>query len=334
MRDAISLLDQLLSYDEEVLDLARVERVLGLVDTSAVARLVDCMATNNSAGGLTLINGMVSDGMELGQLVDQIIAYLRGVLFLRITQSKESLDVSEDIRAIMVQQASGLEVRDLLGAIRVFLDARSELRDQVPGVPQLPVELAFLRALPQRREGEAPGPNPVSVAPQTAFQSTPAPVTQQPAQVATPALRSPQVTASAAKSALSAADNGEEALLERARAGWDPFLDLAGKRCGVKLQAALRSVRTLDLSGETLVLRFSHAFAQEMVNQPQYRSQLESVWEEVLGRPIRLRCALQSENVDPAPSHTTAAAMAEDNDLLLQEARNMGAVVKPLKTER
>jgi hypothetical protein len=91
-------------------------------------------------------------------------------------------------------------------------------------------------------------------------------------------------------------------------------------------------VRTLDLSGQTLILRFSHTFAQEMVSQPQYRPQLEAAWEEVLGRPIRLRYALQSESIEP-PVRQEPAAASDEEDLLLREARNMGAVVKPLKTE-
>ena len=96
MRDAISLLDQLLSYDEALLDLARVERVLGLVNAGAIGRLVDHMADGDGAAGLNLLGEMVADGVELGQLVDQIIAYLRGVLFARITESADALDAAED----------------------------------------------------------------------------------------------------------------------------------------------------------------------------------------------------------------------------------------------
>ena len=76
MRDAVSLLDQLLSYGDDTLTLARVERVLGLVNSQTIGKLVDCIATNDTAGGLTLLNSLVAEGVELGQLVDQIVAYL------------------------------------------------------------------------------------------------------------------------------------------------------------------------------------------------------------------------------------------------------------------
>ena len=160
MRDAISLLDQLLSYDEALLDLARVERVLGLVNAGAIGQLVDHMAEGDGAAGLHLLGELVADGVELGQLVDQIIAYLRGVLFARITESADALDAAEDTRAAMLRQARLMDHAELLAAIGAFLEARADLRDQVPGVPQLPVELAYLRALPRQGAAALPAQAP------------------------------------------------------------------------------------------------------------------------------------------------------------------------------
>jgi hypothetical protein len=102
----------------------------------------------------------------------------------------------------------------------------------------------------------------------------------------------------------------------------------------MKVQAALRSVRTLDLSGQTLVLQFSHAFSRDMVNQLEYRTQLESLWQAVLGQPIHIRCILQGETLDPHVSAAREAASEEDDvDPLLRDALNLGAVVKPLPTK-
>ncbi len=84
MRDAVSLLDQLLSYGDTSLTLARVEGVLGLVNAQTVGRLVDTIAEHKTAAGLTLIGQLVAEGVELGELVDQIVAYLpRCVVFVR-----------------------------------------------------------------------------------------------------------------------------------------------------------------------------------------------------------------------------------------------------------
>ena len=154
MRDAISLLDQLLSYGDEVLELARVEKVLGLVERGTIGKLVDLMAADEAGGRSGALNEMVAEGVELGQLADQIVAYLRAVLFVRVARAPELLDLPQDVVAVVARQAEALPPAALLIALREFMDARSALRDQVPGVPQLPIELAFLRAALYQAEGQ------------------------------------------------------------------------------------------------------------------------------------------------------------------------------------
>ncbi|MDQ1301637.1 MAG: polymerase subunit gamma/tau, partial [Chloroflexota bacterium] len=146
MRDAVSLLDQLLSYGDDTLTLQRVEGVLGLVNAQTIGKLVDCIALNDTAGGLTLLNRLIADGVELGQLVDQIVAYLRAVLFARMVRMPELLDLPQDVVQNVSRQAAGWPPAALLQTVKEFTEARAALRDQVPGVPQLPIELAFLRA--------------------------------------------------------------------------------------------------------------------------------------------------------------------------------------------
>ncbi len=384
MRDAISLLDQLLSYGDEVLELARVEKVLGLVNAGTIGKLVDLMTANEAGAGLALLNEMVAEGVELGQLADQIVAYLRAVLFVRVARAPELLDLSQDVVAVVVRQAEALPPAALLIALREFMDARGALRDQVPGVPQLPIELAFLRAaLPQaggqvdketgrqgdketgrqgdketsRQGGAAPA---VSQPPPATVRAAPAPAVTPERAVPTvgaapagrpaapagavatsPVQRPPAAPAGVpvqkviAQPAAEAIPGERDAgLLQAAQANWDRFLGTAGKRCGMKVQAALRSVHELDIAGQTLVLRFTHAFARDLVSGAENRGQVEAVWGEVLGRKVQVRCGLVGEAPPPSPAQASPSAPARgasDDDAFLQGARELGAVVKKLE---
>jgi len=364
MRDAVSLLDQLLAYEGEILDTARVERVLGLVDIHVISRLVDFIADGDAGAGLTLINRLVTDGVELGQLVDQVLAYLRAVLFLRVSHAPELLDLPQEAGAAVVRQAELLSPAVLLATLREFADARAALRDQVPGVPQLPVELAFLRAaLPpgeQRSALVAPVPQPThsTVAPVTVPALQPARSPAGPGGVLRPSVPpfsphpEPAAALTAADSPKPEIEGGSEpvpeppgavapelvpptdALLKAAQEGWEHFLALTGKRCGMKVQAALRSVRQLDVNGRTLVLQFHHAFSRDLVNQAENRSQVEALWEEVLHRKVNVRCALVGEvaaTPPAAPSKKSGSRAESDDEAFLRNARDLGAVVKRLK---
>jgi hypothetical protein len=72
-----------------------------------------------------------------------------------------------------------------------------------------------------------------------------------------------------------------------------------------------------------------------MVNQPEYRPKLEALWQKILGQSVYMRCVLQGETPDlPAPPRQeTAAEGNDDEDPLLRDALNLGAVVKPLQTK-
>jgi len=334
MRDAISLLDQLLSYGDEVLGLARVEGVLGLVSPQTIGLLVDAIASADAAAGLELINRLVAEGVELGQLVDQIVAYLRGVMFVRLVRAPDLLDLPQDILESVERQAEALTPARLLSALHAFIEARSALRDQVPGVPQLPIEMAFLRAVlpagPQQTGVVAERARPV----QSAFTDRPsASSTGTPAAPPPPMVDRPSGQADVAPTARPSPPLSEPDadLLGAAQTGWDRVLAAAGKRCGMKVQAALRSVKGIDVVGQTIVLQFAHAFARDLVTEGANRSQVESLWEEQLQRKVQIRCALVGEA--PAPSAgppQNVARLENDDEALLRGAQELGAVVTRL----
>jgi len=342
MRDAVSLLDQLLSYGDDPLTLARVESVLGLVNAQTIGRLVDQLADRDVAAGLALISQLVTEGVELGELVDQIVAYLRGVLFVRVARAPELLDLPQDVVALMGRQAQRLDPPTLLASLREFTGARSALRDQVPGVPQLPIEIAFLHAVMvaasdvgrPSQSGVTTGSAVAAAASGPVSTTAPAPVR--------PSTGSGTSSAAAVKSRVAPAQQPSETgaaqapsgdLLAHAQGNWDRFLTAAGKRCGMKVQAALRSVREMDVAGQALVLQFAHAFSRDLVNQVENRAAVEGVWLEVLGRKVQVRCVLVGETqglVDNGPSIAPAANASDEDQVLLDDARRRGAVVTQL----
>jgi len=323
MRDAISLLDQLLAYGNRKLEPKLVEDVLGLVSQQSIGQLVDCLASGDAATGLGLINKLVAEGVELGQLVDQIIAYLRAVLFVRLVGAPDLLDLPQDTAAAVARQATQLTTDALLAALREFVEARAALRDQVPGVPQLPVEMAFLRAL-HLQEAKA-SPAAQASQPTPALAASPARVTAPATGRSSTAMPAGQM-APPAKAEQLKETSADVELLKVAQASWDRFLTLAGKRCGMKVQAALRSVRTMEARGHVLVLLFAHAFARDLVNQAENLSQVEALWEELLEQRVQVYCGLVGESaLPPQPASSRA-----DDEALLEGARELGAVVKKL----
>jgi hypothetical protein len=260
---------------------------------------------------------------------------------------------------MMGRQAETLTPAAILTALREFTEARAALRDQVPGVPQLPIEMAFLRGALAATVESAPVSvqrTAVSTVPTIARPTVPPiavlepskPVRQPESSVSSAAPRVPVEHQSAAKSlpaakplpaaqTTSAAPPADADLLNAAQGAWDPFIKLAGQRCGMKVQAALRGVKRLDATGGTLIMQFSHTFSRDLVSQEENRVLVESVWQEVLGRKVGVRCSVAGETAIAATTPTSAAGGAapdpiavNDDEVLLRDARKLGAIVKPL----
>lgn len=371
MRDAISLLDQLLSYGDETLTLARVEAVLGLVNQGTIGALVDHMAEGNTGEGLALLNRLVAEGVELGQLVDQVVAYLRGVMLVRIAKSPDLLDLPQDVRSQMARQAQRISTPVLLAAVREWTEARGALRDQVPGVPQLPLEIAFLRSAPTETatavsvaaaaaapaappataataaapaEAMAAGPTtgasgPARPAAETAARRTHAaqpPAATAPSAQEPPAEpRSARQAAPAAQPASDGADQplatGED-LQARVNANWDRFMARLRQQYGIKIQAALRNVKEVVVSGRTLELQFgaAHGFSRDVVNETENKLHVEDVWRQVLGEEVNVRCTLLGATAAAKTAETRSESRESGGDALLEDAKNRGAVITPL----
>ncbi len=134
-----------------------------------------------------------------------------------------------------------------------------------------------------------------------------------------------------------AAPPADADLLNAAQGAWDPFIKLAGQRCGMKVQAALRGVKRLDATGGTLIMQFSHTFSRDLVSQGENRTLVEGVWQEVLGRKVGVRCSVAGETAaaattpsSPAGGVTPDPTPVNDDEVLLGDARKLGAIVKPL----
>jgi DNA polymerase-3 subunit gamma/tau len=341
MRDAISLLDQLLSYGDAVITLERVAGVLGLVDAQVIGRLVDAMVGHDAAAGLELINRIVAEGVDLGQLVDQVVGYLREVLYTQVTGSAEALELSQEAAASVTRQAHALTPAFTLAALREFLEARSALREQLPGAPQLPIELAFLRSvMPGETAGDGKAQEAVAATARAPGQGAPGnsperleAATAERRKSLALAARAEQVSPAAAEAgglasaALPGAPVGLPGtdLVRLAQQNWERFLAMAGKRCGVQVQAGLRAVRALEIAGSALVLQWppAHKFSRDVVNRSENRHLVEEVWEEVLGQRVEVKCVVVGEMA------ARAAGPADDEDFL-RGARDLGAEVRRL----
>ncbi|MEZ4736779.1 MAG: DNA polymerase III subunit gamma/tau [Caldilineaceae bacterium] len=153
MRDAISLLDQMLSYGNDTVTFLQVQQALGAVSAQAVADLVSALAGRQVAAGLTLIQQLLTEGASLTEFCHQVVEHLRGVMVLQMAGDAGLLaELPAETVGLMQRQAQQLALPVTLYAIKRFSAAVVELKGSHQ--PQLPLELAFIEAI----QGEVSAP--------------------------------------------------------------------------------------------------------------------------------------------------------------------------------
>lgn len=146
VRDAESLLDQLVVSPGDAISLDRAQAVLGTATDTAVIALVDAWLEADGAQGLGVIHDALASGTDARQFCRQMVDHLRQLLLLQAAGSDLAFDAPVEQKAEMLAQAQRAPRRQLIEAIKIFNEAA--LKPAGSWQPQLPLELAFIELLP------------------------------------------------------------------------------------------------------------------------------------------------------------------------------------------
>lgn len=147
IRDAESLLDQLVAAPGDAISLERAQMVLGTASSEAVGDLVNAWLAADAAAGLRIIHEALASGADVRQFARQMVDYLRQVLLLQAAGDDAPLNVSQEMLSRMKQQSERSTRQGLIEAVKAFSDAA--LTSSSSWQPQLPLELGFISLLPE-----------------------------------------------------------------------------------------------------------------------------------------------------------------------------------------
>lgn len=148
MRDALSLLDQCIAfYLGKELKYDNVLEVLGAVDTTVFAEMLELLLKSDVSGCMELLEQMVMQGRDLTQFVSDFIWYLRNLLLVKTTDDEAKLediiDVSTDSLKQLSQEAKLTDMETLMRYIRVLSDLANDLRYATQ--KRIKVEIALIK---------------------------------------------------------------------------------------------------------------------------------------------------------------------------------------------
>jgi DNA polymerase-3 subunit gamma/tau len=143
MRDAQSLLEQLLSFGGDVLTVELVQQQLGIASDERTLDLLDALSRRDAAEALKLVDQTASSGVQPTVLLDGALEFLRDIMVVRYNPDLIMLAASPRQKPRLVEIGKRWSDDTLLAALQVLAEYRGRLRGSPHG--RTLVEIAILR---------------------------------------------------------------------------------------------------------------------------------------------------------------------------------------------
>jgi DNA polymerase-3 subunit gamma/tau len=318
MRDALSVLDQCLSFGGGTVTAERVREVLGLVGDEVYADLLGLVAERRPEAVFPLVNRLVDAGADLAEFMGGAGELLRWLLMLQLGNDPEG--PTEAVRRGLEQHRDRLEPGDVVRMLRLLTESEASIRRT--GNTRLVVETLLLRwammdravdlsevlAEGQRGGGAARQGGPAAPPPRGADARAEVPAGR--------VLRDtmpPQRGASAAErpSVPSPVPRGPAASPPSLHAAWPEIVAEVRARSRF-LGEALAGTAPGPVEGSALPLVLAESnplFADRIQAQA---AAVEEVIQRHTGQPLRIRVTVAEEESAPKPRPITESSLRAD----------------------
>jgi len=285
MRDAESILDQLVAFKPSHLSTDDVAAMLGAAGGERVDTLTGALAKGDAGDVLRALDAIFQTGVDTAAFADQLIDHLRTLLVVKACgRGSYVVDLPDALLDAADRQAAGFSLEALLYHLQLLLEARHRIKEGAN--PRIVLEITLVK---MARAADlvsladalkmAPAPAPIVVVP-AAPERAPSPA----AEIAEPA---PPLT-------------GELTLAALAGAWHSVVADV--KKTSPIPGALLEAGKPAKLAGDEIEFSLPGTFGHliEQLDTPKNRQMIEAALHRVFGRRLGIHATLQKGGAEPA----------------------------------
>jgi DNA polymerase III subunit gamma/tau len=312
LRDALNLLQQANTYYGNEINLTQAQALLGISGDQRAKEVVKHIVNQDITAGVTTINNVNSDGLDLRQFHRELVEYLRLLLLVK-TGSNNSIELTAEDMKELKELAAKASLPMILKAVKRF----GQLELSLDNYSTLPLELALvdctISELEEKREPvRQPDPEP-SARPAAAKYTPPPPrpkATAPPAEKSTreQTLAKPVVTEKPAPATAARTETGPAAIgniIEQLQQQWSKIINESPEGMSKTPAAALlRSSRPISIENDILVVSVKHQYHKEKMDSLDNQKIADKIVSSFLGRSCKVRCVYEHEN-----NHLVKAAL-------------------------
>ena len=338
LRDAESMLDQLVAFCGEKIAEPDVLSVFGFTSEQTVANFTDRILRGQTPEALELLHAEAENGKDMMKLMSDLIAYLRDLLVGKVKPDALADDLNPELQKSLETQAAMIETDRLLELIDQFAAAEGRMKwapnkrlhfevaviKAIQTLSQVTLSevIENLAALRDGKSGATAPPAPKSAPPVKSA----APATSPPRKVDVPRVaEQAQSFETAEVQEMPPGSTRAEAAALDAEAIWQKAVEqIRLKRPLIRVW--VEPARALGIEGRFFVLGFppEQKMAMESLANPRTRDFLEALIKEISGQDLKIKSVLK----EGLPVTTFAEPPAAPDDLPAKKKGDSQAMFK------
>ena len=144
MRDALSLLDQCISYGEKIIKYEDAINILGIANKDLLFKLVDNIISKDIEEVLKMVDGIIQEGKDINQFIIDLINHIRDLLIIRTSKNAQDILESPDIKQLS-EQSKNVDASFYLNALDILTEAANKAKWSTQ--PRIILEVALINIL-------------------------------------------------------------------------------------------------------------------------------------------------------------------------------------------
>jgi len=145
MRDALSLVDQVIAFSGDKITYDDVVKVLGLIPVDLYFRFTTALREKDGDALLDLLHEIRFSGVPLTDLIGGLNQHLRNLLIASFTKGVQVLELNEELKRHYLEESKAWDTRDLLRISQILLHTEQQLKRA--SHPYLLLEMTAFRLL-------------------------------------------------------------------------------------------------------------------------------------------------------------------------------------------
>ncbi len=335
MRDALTLVDQVVASGRQPLDGAAVAAALGIAGRELYFDIAEAIIAQDPHRALGLLAAAYSEGQNLQEVSEALISHLRDLLVMAVgSDLGDLIDATDSERERFREQASRTNAADLLRQLHIAIDTAARMRRSAFPRVLLEVAIAEICLLPRsadlaqwiRSLPAAEAENPAAV-------GSPAAAGRPAAAATPPSRRAPSGRQTFASPAPDGAPPASEPP-PAATGEWGEVIQVVRKKKPM-LGATLGGTEVVGEQDGYLILRLPAAsvgFHRSTLESAETRPVLQAAIQQVYGRPLGWRIegsAAAEPEAKKAPARAAPQARSNLSDLQRIADQMNGEIMGP-----